>query len=99
MRERLEAYPGRAGVRRRARQACSAGLAAVPGAKRARVLLRREDIAHKRHLKAAAPDVELSFAEGFFDLGGLIIEFPESTAAPTSPSTRRWTTWPAGSPR
>ena len=47
------------------------------GVKRARVLLRSEDISHKLHLKAAAPEVELSFAEGFFDLGGLIIDFPD----------------------
>lgn len=54
-----------------------AGLAAVPEAKTATVLLRREDISHTDHLKAAAGDVQLSFAEGFIDLGGLVIEFPE----------------------
>lgn len=53
------------------------GLAAIPEAKRARVLLRHEDISHVGHLKAAAPEVELSFGEGFIDLGGMIIDFPD----------------------
>ena len=49
---------------------------AIPGAKTVRVLLRREDAGHEAHLRAAAPEVELSFAEGKFELGGMIIEFP-----------------------
>ena len=51
-------------------------LAAIPGAKTVRVLLRREDAGHEAHLRAVAPEVELSFAEGKFELGGMIIEFP-----------------------
>lgn len=52
------------------------GLTAVPGAKTVRVLLRREDAGHEAHLRAAAPELEMSFAQGKFELGGLIIEFP-----------------------
>lgn len=52
------------------------GLTAVPGAKTIRVLLRREDAGHEAHLRAAAPGLEMSFAQGKFELGGLIIEFP-----------------------
>lgn len=52
------------------------GLTAVPGAKTVRVLLRREDAGHEAHLRAAAPGLEMSFAQGKFELGGLIIEFP-----------------------
>ena len=52
------------------------------------------------NLKAAAPEVELSFAEGFFDLGGLIIDFPdEHRRAGPHLRHRGWTTWPAISPR
>ena len=77
VRERLRSYPDAPEYASVLDKLLVRGLAAVPGAKRARVLLRSEDISHKLHLKAAAPEVELSFAEGFFDLGGLIIDFPD----------------------
>ena len=77
VRERLKRYPDTPEYAAALEKLLLQGLEAIPGAKRARVLLRSEDISHKLHLKAAAPDVELSFAEGFFELGGLIVEFPD----------------------
>ena len=53
------------------------GLAAIPGVTKAKVLLRGADVSHIGHLRAAASGIDLSFAEGFIELGGLIIEFPE----------------------
>ena len=38
--------------------------------------LLRRGMTHAEHLRAAAPGVELSFAEGKFLLGGMMIEFP-----------------------
>ena len=80
-----------AAVRERARQAAASGdypgllasllnkgLAAMAGARSARVLLRPEDMVHADALKEAAEgDVELEFEEGDFLLGGLIVECPE----------------------
>lgn len=77
VRARLAAYPESPEYGPALDGLLRAGLAAVPEAKSARVLLRRDDISHTGHLKAAAGGVELSFAEGFINLGGLIIEFPE----------------------
>ena len=77
VRQRLKRYPDTPEYAAALEKLLLQGLEAIPGAKRARVLLRSEDISHKLHLKAAAPDVELSFAEGFFELGGLIVEFPD----------------------
>ena len=77
VRERLKAFPAAPEYAAALDGLLREGLKAVPDARSARVLLRREDIAHMDHLKAAAPGVELSFAEAFIDLGGLIIEFPE----------------------
>lgn len=76
VRERLEKYPGQAEYAGTLDNLLLRGLAAVPGASKARVLLRREDMAHEAHLRAAAPGLEISFAEGKFALGGMIIEFP-----------------------
>lgn len=77
VRKRLEAYPSAPEYAATLDGLLLKGLAAIPEAKSARVLLRREDISHVDHLRAAAPGVQLSFAEAFINLGGLIIEFPE----------------------
>lgn len=53
------------------------GLAAMPGAESARVLLRREDLGLGAGLSGAVPGVELSFEEGDFMLGGLVVECPQ----------------------
>ena len=76
-RSRLAPYPSTPEYAGTLDDLLRAGLAAVPEAKTARVLLRREDISHTAHLRAAAGAGQLSFAEGFIDLGGLVIEFPE----------------------
>ncbi len=76
VRARLEAYPSDEKYAGTLDSMLGRGLAAIPGARKARVLLRREDAGHEAHLRAAAPEVELSFAEGKFELGGMIIEFP-----------------------
>ncbi len=76
VRKRLEAYPADAAYGGTLDGLLRRGMAAVPGAKSARVLLRSDDMAHAEHLRDAAPEVELSFAAGKFRLGGLIIEFP-----------------------
>ena len=76
VRARLETYPGDEKYAGTLENLLLRGLAAIPGAKTVRVLLRREDAGHEAHLRAAAPEVELSFAEGKFELGGMIIEFP-----------------------
>lgn len=52
-------------------------LDAVPGARSARVLLRREDMRFAQALNAASPGVRLSFEEGGFTLGGLVLECGE----------------------
>lgn len=52
-------------------------LDAVPGARSARVLLRREDMRFAQSLNAASPGVRLSFEEGGFSLGGLVFECAE----------------------
>lgn len=52
-------------------------LEAVPGAHSAVVRLRREDMGYARDLAAAAPGVELSFEEGAFTLGGLVLDCAE----------------------
>ena len=52
-------------------------LDAVPGAREARVWLRREDMGFAHGLNSASPGVRLEFLEGSFVLGGLILECPE----------------------
>ena len=76
VRARLAAYPGEPGYAGTLDNLLRRGLNAVPDARSARVLLRGADMAHAEHLRAAAPGVELSFAEGKFLLGGMMIEFP-----------------------
>lgn len=76
VRVKLEAYPAEAGYAGTLDALLLRGLAAVPGAASVRVLLRGEDMAHAEHLRKAASRVEMSFAEGKFTLGGLMIEFP-----------------------
>lgn len=49
-------------------------LDAVPGARNAVVELRREDMGYAQSLNAASPGVKLSFVEGSFSLGGLVLE-------------------------
>ena len=77
VREKLRAYPDSPAYGDALDRLLKQALEAMPGAVSARVLLRGEDVSHKGHLKAAAPGVELSFAEGFFDLGGIIVDFPD----------------------
>lgn len=52
-------------------------LDAVPGARSAKVWLRREDMGYAQGLNAASPGVRLSFEEGDFALGGLVLECEE----------------------
>lgn len=77
VRERLAAYPSTPEYARTLDRLLLQGLSAIPGAKRANVLLRREDISHAGHLETAASGITLTFQEGFFTLGGIIIEFPD----------------------
>ena len=77
VRARLAAYPGTEEYAATLERLLRQGLGAMPEAKSAHVLLRHEDAGHISRLRAAAQDVELSFGEGFMELGGLIIEFPE----------------------
>ena len=77
VREKLKAYPDGPEYGEALCRLLERGLSAVPGAKRANVLLRRADIGLAGSLERAAGDVELSFQEGFFTLGGLIIEFQD----------------------
>ena len=52
-------------------------LDAVPGAREAKVWLRREDMGYAQGLNSASPGVKLEFLEGGFSLGGLVLECPE----------------------
>ena len=77
VRERLRHYPETAEYTDTLCALLKKGLAVCPGAKSARVLLRREDIDRVDALARCAGDVKLEFAGAFISLGGLIIEFPE----------------------
>lgn len=52
-------------------------LDAVPGAREAKVWLRREDMGCAQGLNSASPGVKLEFLEGRFALGGLVLECAE----------------------
>lgn len=52
-------------------------LAAVPGAGSAQVLLRPADMCHAQALAGAGGGTALSFAEGAFSMGGLMLECAE----------------------
>ncbi|NCB52156.1 MAG: hypothetical protein EOM54_09785 [Clostridia bacterium] len=53
--------------------------AAVPGISEAQVLLRPKDMKYKGELAAALPDVRLTFSEGRFALGGLMLQSEEKS--------------------
>ena len=76
VRKRLEGYPDDPAYAGTLVALLRRGLTAVPDARTARVRLRGADMRHADALRAAAPNIEFSFAEGKFLLGGLIIEFP-----------------------
>ena len=66
VRERLKRYPDTPEYAAAMEKLLLQGLEAIPGAKRARVLLRSEDISHKLHLKARCAGCGAQFRRGLF---------------------------------
>lgn len=77
VREQIAAYTVSAAYAGRLEELLQAALARLDGADRVRVYLRAEDRAHRPFLQERMPEVQMTFLEGEFQLGGLIVEAPD----------------------
>ena len=77
VRRRGRELPGRPEYAETLKNQLWRALDAVPGAREARVWLRREDMGYAPGLNSASPGVRLEFLEGGFELGGLVLECAE----------------------
>ena len=76
VRERIAAYTETAAYRTRLQDLLREALEALPGTRELRVYLRPADQSHAPALSQIVPDCSITFLEGGFGLGGLIVEAP-----------------------